>query len=101
MILCLAVLVQYVCDGQNDGRSLNDSIYHTNIALCDNLYLIIGCFDRCLTECEFVMLVHHGVPAQANSAHEPWLLAILSQNTAVQCGLDPATQISSTPNYIA
>ena len=28
------------------------------------------------------------------------LLYTQSQNTAVQCGLDPATQISSTPNFI-
>ena len=34
-------------------------------------------------------------------AHQPWLFAIPSQNTAAQCGLDPATQISSIPNYIA
>jgi len=44
-------------------------------------------------------LVLHGVPAQAPSAHQPWLLATQSQNTAVQCGLDPAAQILSTPNF--
>jgi len=41
--------------------------------------------------------------AQAPSAHQfyqPWLFATQSQNTAVQCGLDAATQISSTPNFI-
>jgi len=43
-------------------------------------------------------MVLHGVPAQAPFAHQPWLYQ--SQNTAVQCGLDPATQISSTPNFI-
>jgi len=32
--------------------------------------------------------------------HPPWLYATQSQNTAVQCGLDTATQISSTPNFI-
>ena len=37
---------------------------------------------------------------QAPSAHQPWLFATQSQNTAVQCGLDPATQISSTPDFI-
>ena len=45
-------------------------------------------------------LVLHGVPAQAPSAHQPWLYATQSQNTAVQCGLDPATQISATHNFI-
>ena len=45
-------------------------------------------------------LVLYGVPAQAPSAHQPWLYATQSQNTAVQCGLDPATQVSSTPNSI-
>jgi len=30
---------------------------------------------------------------------QPWLYATQSQNTALQCGLDPATQISSTPNF--
>jgi len=45
-------------------------------------------------------LVLHGVPAQAHFAHQPWLFATQSQNTAVQRGLDPATQISSTPNFI-
>ena len=39
----------------------------------------------------------YGVPAQAPSAHQPWLCA--TQNTAAQCGLDPATQISTTPNF--
>jgi len=38
--------------------------------------------------------------AQAPSAHQPWLFATQLQNTAVQCGLDAATQISSTPNFI-
>ena len=42
----------------------------------------------------------YGVPAQAPCAHQPWLYATQSQNTTVQCGLDPATQISSTPNII-
>ena len=46
------------------------------------------------------LLVLYGVPAQAPSAHQPWLYVTQSQNTAVQCGLDPATQISSTPNFI-
>jgi len=45
-------------------------------------------------------LVLHGVPAQAPSTQQPWLYATQSQNTAVQCGLEPATQISSTPNFI-
>jgi len=40
------------------------------------------------------------MPAQAPPARQPWLYATQSQNTAVQCGLDPATQISSTPNFI-
>ena len=37
---------------------------------------------------------------QAPYAHQPWRFATQSQNTAVQCGLDPATQISLTPNFI-
>jgi len=41
-----------------------------------------------------------GVPAQAPSAHQPWLYATQSQNTAVQCVPDPASQISSTPDFI-
>ena len=44
-------------------------------------------------------LILHWVPAQAPSAHQPWLYATQSQNTAVQCGLDPTTRISSTPNF--
>ena len=42
----------------------------------------------------------HGVAAQAPSAYQPWLYATQSQNTAVKCGLDPATQITATPNFI-
>ena len=42
----------------------------------------------------------HGMPVQAPSLHQPWLYAAQSQNTAVQCGLNPATQISSTPNFV-
>ena len=40
------------------------------------------------------------VDVQAPSAHQPWLCATQSQNTAVQSGLHPATQISSTSNFI-
>jgi len=40
-------------------------------------------------------LVLHGVPVQAPFAHQPWLHATQSQNTAVHYGLDAATQISS------
>jgi len=36
------------------------------------------------------------VPAQAPSTRQPWLYAALSQNTVVQCGLDPATQLIDT-----
>ena len=45
-------------------------------------------------------LVLHEAPAQASSAHQPWLFATQPQNTAVQYGLDPATQISSALNFI-
>jgi len=47
-----------------------------------------------------IVNAHHGVPVQTPFAHQPWLFATQSQNTAVQCGLDLATQISSTPNFI-
>ena len=42
----------------------------------------------------------HKVSAQAPTAYQPWLFATQSQNTAVHCGLDPATKISPPPNFI-
>jgi len=42
-------------------------------------------------------IIRHGVPAQAPSTP---LALCYSQNSAVQCGLDPATQISSTLSFI-
>ena len=40
-----------------------------------------------------------GEATQVPSAHQPYVYATQSLNTAVQCGLDLATQISSTPNF--
>ena len=57
----------------------------------------VTCFDTLpqWTTWTWNLLVLHGVPAQAPYEHQPWLYA-----TPTQCGLDPATQISSTHNFI-
>ena len=47
-----------------------------------------------LSVCDSLSVICSGTSTLHTSA-----LATQSQNTAVQCGLDPATQISSTPNF--